>query len=218
MPDPAGSARNAEPEPDFAAPLRERDVDPDPLVQFRDWFEQAREAGVREPEAVALATATPDGRPSVRMVLLKRAEPDGFVFFSNYESRKGDELAANPRAALMFHWDRLGRQVRIEGPAVRDSPQETAEYVRSRSRESRLSAMASPQSRPLTDRAQLERQVGELRERYEGSELPVPDNWGGFRVAPESYEFWQHRADRLHDRLRYTPTQDGGWTIERLAP
>ncbi len=218
MPDPAGSARNAQPEPVFAQPLRKRDVDPDPLEQFRDWFEQAREAGVREPEAVALATATPDGRPSVRMVLLKRADPDGFVFFSNYESRKSDELAANPRAALMFHWDALGRQVRIEGPVVQVSPDETAEYVRSRSRASRLSAMASPQSRPVADREQLERRVTELGARYEGSELPVPDNWGGFRLMPESYEFWQHRADRLHDRLHYTPAPGGGWTIERLAP
>jgi pyridoxamine 5'-phosphate oxidase len=217
----AGSAQSAQdprPAPDFAQPLLEGDVDSDPLAQFQDWFEQAREAGVREPEAVALATATPDGRPSVRMVLLKRAGPDGFVFFSNYESRKGGELAANPRAALMFHWDPLGRQVRIEGPVVQVSPEETAAYVRSRSRGSRLSAMASPQSRPLADREQLERRVRELRVRYEGGELPVPDNWGGFRVAPESYEFWQHRADRLHDRLHYTPAPGGGWTIERLAP
>lgn len=204
--------------PDFAEPLREQDLDPDPLTQFKAWYKAAEEARARAPEAAALATATPAGVPSVRMVLVKGFDERGFVFFTNYESRKGLELAANPHAALLFHWDLLGRQVRIEGSVHRTSADETAAYVRSRPRGSQLSAIASDQSRPIASRETLEQRVGELAARYEGAELPVPDHWGGFRLTPIRYEFWQHRMDRLHDRLRYAPAPTGGWSIERLAP
>jgi pyridoxamine 5'-phosphate oxidase len=203
---------------DFARPLREEDVDPNPFQQFARWFDEATSAGVRAPEAAAVATATTDGEPSVRMVLVKQADESGFVFYSNYESRKGRELAANPRAALLFHWDLLGRQVRIEGHVERTSPDESSAYVRSRERGSQLSALASPQSRTIDSREALERRVAELAARHEGAELPLPDAWGGFRLIPEVFEFWQHRDDRLHDRLRYTSQTDGRWQLERLAP
>jgi pyridoxamine 5'-phosphate oxidase len=204
--------------PDFAKPLREEDVDPDPVRQFVAWFDDAIRTGVREPEAAALATATNDGAPSVRMVLVKGADESGFVFYSNYESRKARELAANPRAALLFHWDALGRQVRIEGRVERASADESAAYVRSRARGSQLSALASPQSEPIESRDALEARVAELAARYAGIDLPVPDNWGGFRLIPDALEFWQHREDRLHDRLRYVRDGDGRWRVERLAP
>lgn len=204
--------------PDFAIPLREEDVDPDPVRQFATWFAHAAAAGIRAPEAAALATATPDAVPSARIVLVKVADADGFVFYSNYESRKGSELAANPRAALLFHWDPLGRQVRIEGPVQRTSAGQSAAYIRSRPRASQISALASPQSTVIEGREQLEGWVSELAARYDGAELPVPDNWGGFRLLAERLEFWQHREDRLHDRLRYTKRPDSSWQLERLAP
>lgn len=200
-----------------ASPLRESDLDTDPLRQFRAWFAAAREAGVREPEAAAIATASAAGAPSVRMVLVKRADENGFVFFTNYESRKARELAENPRGALLFHWDPLGRQLRIEGTVVRVPRAETEAYLAVRPRGHRISALASPQSRPVPSRAWLEEQVAALEQRYDGAELPVPEDWGGFRLVPERYEFWQGRTDRLHDRLVYLPA-DGGWTVERLAP
>ena len=203
--------------PDFAQPLREADVDPNPLRQFAIWFEAAADAGVRAPEAVVLATASPEAVPSARMVLLKEYDERGFVIFTNYESRKALELDANPRAALLFYWDALGRQVRIEGPVQRTTVEETAAYVRTRPRGSQLSALASPQSRPIASREALEERVAELAARYEGEELPISEGWGGFRVTPESYEFWQHREDRLHDRLVYT-RGGGEWALERLAP
>jgi pyridoxamine 5'-phosphate oxidase len=199
-------------------PLFEDDVDPDPLRQFLAWFEEAREAGVEMPEAAAVATADSACAPSVRMVLVKQVDERGFVFFTNYESRKAQELAANPRAALLFHWQQLGRQVRIEGPAQRTSAEESARYVLSRPRGSQLSALASPQSRPVDSRQALEERVVEFAARHAGGELPLPEAWGGYRVAPASFEFWQHREDRLHDRLRYLPAADGGWRIDRLAP
>jgi pyridoxamine 5'-phosphate oxidase len=152
------------------------------------------------------------------MVLVKGFDERGFVFFTNYDSRKGGELAANPRAALLFHWERLGRQVRITGPVSRTRPEETEAYARTRPRRSQLSALASPQSQVVAGREELERRVASLTERYGEGELPVSDQWGGFRVAPEEIEFWQQRADRLHDRLRYRRAGDGGWTVERLAP
>jgi pyridoxamine 5'-phosphate oxidase len=202
---------------EFANPLSESDVDADPVAQFAAWFAQASGAGIRMPEAVAVATASAAGAPSVRMVLLKRFDERGFVFFTNYESRKGRELTENPRAALLFYWNALGRQVRIEGPVRRTSVDESEEYVRSRARGSQISALASPQSRPVADRAELERSVAEIAAGHVEGELPIPSWWGGYLVEPESFEFWQHREDRLHDRLRYTP--DGtGWRIERLAP
>jgi pyridoxamine 5'-phosphate oxidase len=204
---------------DYGRPLREQDVSPEPLVQFAGWFADAERAPqLRMPEAAALATASPDGGPSVRMVLVKGFGDDGFRFFSNYGSQKGRELTANPRAALLFHWDALGRQVRIVGPVRRASARETAEYVHSRPRGSQLSALASPQSQVVADREQLERSVAELSERYGEDELPTPEGWGGFRVAVEEIEFWQQRSDRLHDRLRYRRDGQGGWRIERLAP
>ena len=204
--------------PDHGKPLREQDADADPLAQFAAWYEQAQAAGMRMPEAAAVATAAGDGTPSVRMVLVKGFDERGFVFFTNYASRKGGELAQNPRAALLFHWDLLGRQVRITGPVTRTSAEETAAYVETRPRGSRLSALASPQSQVVAGREQLERAVAELAERCGEGELPIPEGWGGFRVVVEEIEFWQQRSDRLHDRLRYRRDGQGGWAIERLAP
>jgi pyridoxamine 5'-phosphate oxidase len=205
--------------PEFA-PLREQDADREPLRQFTAWYQDAHASGLREPAAVAVATSTPDGVPSVRMVLLKGFDERGFVFFTNYESRKGRELEANARAAMLFYWDPLGRQVRIEGPVARTSAEDSAEYVRSRARGSQLSALASPQSQEVPDRDWLEHRVSELAEQFRDAELPLPRAWGGFRLAPERYEFWQHRDDRLHDRVVYTPGDGdgGGWALKRLAP
>jgi pyridoxamine 5'-phosphate oxidase len=203
---------------DRARTLDEGDVNRDPFAQFADWFAQAADAGVPAPEAAAVATATPDGIPSVRMVLVKQVSGSGFVFYSNYDSRKGRELAANPRGALLFHWERLGRQVRVEGPVDRTGADESAAYVRTRGRGSQLSALASPQSRVVESRAALERLAAALADRYGGRELPVPDNWGGFRLVPKRFEFWQQRDDRLHDRLLYTPGPSGEWRLQRLAP
>jgi pyridoxamine 5'-phosphate oxidase len=203
---------------DFAQPLRAADVDPDPVRQFARWFDEAARAEVRMPEAAAVATSSADGAPSVRMVLVKRFDDSGFVFFTNYDSRKGRELVANPRAALMFYWDPLGRSVRIEGPAGRVSADESAAYIRSRPRGSQISALASPQSQVVAGRDVLEQRVASLSAEYAESELPVPPHWGGFRIEPTVFEYWQHREDRLHDRLRYTRAASGGWLIERLAP
>jgi pyridoxamine 5'-phosphate oxidase len=199
-------------------PLLEDEADPDPLVQFRRWFQEAGQAGVRLPEAMALATSTPDGAPAVRMVLLKGADERGFRFFTNHESRKGRELAANPRASLLFFWDPLGRQVRIEGRVTQLEQPASAAYVRSRPRASQLSALASPQSRPIASREELERRVAELAAALGDAEPPVPDFWGGYLLEAAAYEFWQNREDRLHDRLLYTPAASGGWRIQRLAP
>jgi pyridoxamine 5'-phosphate oxidase len=191
----------------------ESDLDRDPLAQLSRWYDEARSA-VPEPDAAAVATATPDGRPSARMVLVKAFDENGLVFFTNYGSRKGAELEANPRAALLFHWAQLGRQVRVEGEVRRVSRAESAAYARSRPRHSQLSALASPQSQPVPSREWLEQRVADLDEQQE---LPVRDDWGGYRLAPEAWEFWQHRDNRLHDRFRYLP--DGaGWRIERLGP
>ena len=198
--------------------LREDDLDADPLAQFGRWFEEAGQAGVPEPEAMALATADADGAPALRMVLLKGFDRRGFVLYTNYASRKGRELELNPRAALLFHWRELGRQVRIEGDVERVSAEETAAYVRSRSRPSQLSALASPQSRPVGSREELVRRVAELERRHADGELPLPDGWGGFRLEPRAYEFWQHRANRLHDRFSYLRAEGAGWKVERLAP
>jgi pyridoxamine 5'-phosphate oxidase len=204
--------------PEFAQPLREVDAAASPFDQFSRWFEEATAHGVRAPEAATLATATTGGIPSARIVLVKVRNDSGFVFYTNYRSRKGRELAANPRAALVFHWDALGRQVRLEGVVEQTSAEESAEYVRSRPRGSQLSALASPQSEVIEDRKLLERRVAQLGAEYRGMDLPEPENWGGFRLRPERFEFWQHREDRLHDRLRYSLQPEGRWLVERLAP
>ena len=203
---------------DYAgAGLGEADLDADPVVQFGRWFQAAAAAGLDEPNAMTLATATPDGRPSARMVLLKGVDADGFVFYSNYGSRKGQELAANPLAALVFWWAPLARQVRVEGPVERCAPEESAAYFATRPRGAQLGAWASPQSRVLADRAALERRVAELAARFAGA-VPPPPDWGGYRLRPQVVEFWQGRPDRLHDRLRYRRRPEGGWAVERLAP
>jgi pyridoxamine 5'-phosphate oxidase len=197
-------------------PLLEADADPDPLRQFSAWFAEAGRAGVQVPEAAAIATASPGGAPSARMVLVKDFGERGFVFYSNYESRKGRELDANPRAALLFYWDPLRRQVRIEGEVERLSAAESDAYFQTRPLGARLSASVSPQSEVVESRDSLERAVEELRARA-GDEFPTPEHWGGYRLLPSVFEFWQHRDDRLHDRLRYRRDGDA-WIRERLAP
>jgi pyridoxamine 5'-phosphate oxidase len=199
-------------------PLLESDVDADPLVQFHAWFAEAEAAGFRVPEAMALATARPDGTPSVRMVLLKGADAAGFAFYTNRASRKARELAANPRAALLFHWDALGRQVRVEGAVSALSDDESAAYWATRPRGSRLAAWASRQSEPVASREELEAQVAGVAARFEGEDVPLPPHWGGYVLRPARYEFWQHRDDRLHDRIAYEPDGAGGWSRTRLAP
>ena len=192
--------------------LRRTHLDCDPLRQFQKWFEDAADV-VRAREAMAVATATASGVPSLRMVLLKAADDRGLVFFTHYTSRKGQELEANPQAALLFHWDPLGRQIRVEGRVERVSAEEADAYFATRPAGARVGANASRQSEVLSGRGELERRVAELAE----ADLTRPESWGGFRVVPEAWEFWQHRDDRLHDRFRYT-RRDGAWTIERLYP
>jgi pyridoxamine 5'-phosphate oxidase len=201
-----------------ARPLLESDVDLDPFVQFESWFAEAGAAGIRMPEAGTLATATPDGTPSARLVLLKGFDANGFRFFTNYESRKGRELAENPRAALVFYWDPLGRQVRVEGPVERTSREESDAYFATRPRGAKLSARASSQSEVVPHREALEDRVAELGAEFPDDAVPRPPHWGGYRLVPETIELWQHRDDRLHDRLRYRRGPDQSWVIERLAP
>jgi pyridoxamine 5'-phosphate oxidase len=189
----------------------------DPLTLFETWLEEARGAMGYDADAMAVATATADGAPSARMVLLKGVDDHGLVFFTNYSSRKGADLGKNPRAALLFHWQPLGRQVRVEGAVSRVDRAESEAYARSRPRQSQLSALASPQSEVVPDREWLERRVEELDREHAERELPVGEHWGGFRVEPQAWEFWEHRDNRLHDRHRYTRA-DGGWKVERLAP
>ena len=204
---------------DYAhATLDEGDVAADPVEQFRRWFDQAVSAEVPEPNAMTLATATADGAPSARMVLVKGVDERGFVFYTDYRSRKGEELAANPRAALVFYWGELERQVRITGRVSRVSMEESAEYYRSRPIKSRLGAWASEQSRVIPGRAPLEERMRELTERHADGDPPLPPHWGGFRVAHDEVEFWQGRRSRLHDRLRYRRGDAGHWVIERLSP
>jgi pyridoxamine 5'-phosphate oxidase len=196
--------------------LRRADLDPDPLRQFDAWFAEAREA-VPLAEAMALATASEDGRPSVRYVLMKGHGPAGFEFHTDYRSPKASELDANPRAAAAFWWPQLGRQVRVSGPVERLDAAASDTYFETRPRERRLGAWASEQSRPLADRAELEARLDEVEHRFEGGEIDRPGHWGGFRLNPEEIEFWQQGVDRLHDRFRYR-RESGAWSIERLAP
>jgi pyridoxamine 5'-phosphate oxidase len=189
----------------------------DPIERFQEWFREAEQAGVEVPEAMTLATAGVDGVPSARMVLLKGADDEGFVFYSGYVSRKAGELEQNPRAALVFYWRPLGKQVRVEGPVERVSEGESAAYFATRPRGSQLAAWASQQSQPLESREELERRYAELEREYDGREVPRPPHWGGFRLQPDAIEFWEHRENRLHDRFRYTRAREG-WTAELLSP
>jgi pyridoxamine 5'-phosphate oxidase len=199
------------------ARLDEEDVSPDPIAQFSRWFSEALAAEVEEPNAMVLATATPDGAPSARVVLLKGFDERGFVFFTDYRSLKGSELDANPRAALVFRWSELERQVRITGGTARTSEEESGAYYRSRPPGSRLGAWVSHQSRPIASRAVLERGLAEVERRFADGEIPLPPHWGGYRVRAEAIEFWQGRPNRLHDRIRYL-REGTSWRIERLAP
>jgi pyridoxamine 5'-phosphate oxidase len=197
--------------------LIEAAVERDPVAQFSSWYEQACAVEKPLPHAAALATATPSGIPSVRMVLLKGFDTNGFVFYTNYNSRKGRELERNDRASLLFYWGTLERQVRIEGRIAKVPARESDEYFRTRPRGSQLSACASPQSEVITDRTALESRYAVACEKYPGT-VERPPHWGGYRLLPAMVEFWQGRADRLHDRLRYRRGRDGGWRLERLAP
>jgi pyridoxamine 5'-phosphate oxidase len=199
------------------ARLDEEDVSRDPIAQFSRWFSEALAAEVDEPNAMVLATATPEGAPSARVVLLKGFDERGFVFFTDYRSLKGSELEVNPRAALVFRWTELERQVRITGGTARTSEEESEEYYRSRPVGSRLGAWVSHQSRPIPSRAVLERGLAEVERRFADGEIPLPPHWGGYRVRAEAIEFWQGRLNRLHDRIRYL-REGPGWKIERLAP
>lgn len=192
--------------------MDERDLLPDPLEQFRVWFDEA--PGARE--SMALATADPAGSPSARMVLLKGFDERGFTFHTNYASRKGREVEANPRAALLFYWRELGRQVRIEGTVERTSREESEAYFRTRLVAARFSALVSPQSEPVGSRAELEAGVADAQGQF-GDDPPLPENWGGLRVVPDAYEFWVHDDNRLHDRFRYE-REGGDWRIQRLGP
>ena len=200
------------------AGLLEADLAPDPIKQFRRWFEEALAAGLHEPNAMTLATATPDGRPSARVMQLKGYDEQGFVFYTNYEGRKGRELEENPYAALVFYWGKLERQVRIEGRVSRVSEEESDAYYHSRPRGSQLGAWASEQSRAVEDRGVLEGRLRALEREHVGREVPRPPFWGGYRVEPEAIEFWQGRENRLHDRLVYRRVEGGGWEISRLQP
>lgn len=198
--------------------LRETDANPDPFQQFQTWFDQALAAQLPEPNAMTLATAAKDGKPSARIVLLKGFDERGFKFYTNYQSHKGQELAENPQAALVFWWAELERQVRIEGQVEKVSAQESDEYFHSRPFNSRLGAWASEQSQVVESREVLERRWQELKTKYENQDVPRPPDWGGFRVIPSAIEFWQGRPSRLHDRLLYHRLDDGKWKIERLSP
>lgn len=197
--------------------LDEKTIDRDPIKQFQIWFNDAIAAKLPLPEAMTLATATPDGKPSARMVLLKQVDHDGFVFFTNYNSAKAEQLDANPYAALVFYWSLLDRQVRVEGSVVKTSPQESRDYFRTRPRESQIGAWASSQSQAIESRAVLEQRAQELEALYSNREVDCPEHWGGYRLQPERIEFWKSRIGRLHDRILYQ--RDGSsWTITRLAP
>ncbi len=203
--------------PDTHLPARPVPVVSDPIGLFQDWMAEAAESEPNDPNGMALATSTPDGRPSVRMVLLKGVDARGFVFYTNWQSRKGNELASNPHVALLFHWKSLRRQVRVEGPVGPVTEAEADAYFSSRARISRLGALASDQSRPLANREELERRLAEMDARYPGDAIPRPPHWSGYRVQPQAMEFWQDMPFRLHDRRVYTRSGDS-WGSEALYP
>ena len=198
--------------------LDENQINPDPIQQFQVWFDEAIAAKLPMPDAMSLATVTPEGRPTSRMVLLKQVDGYGFVFFTNYESGKAKQLETNPYAALVFYWPQLERQVRVEGKVTKTSAEESAAYFRTRPRESQIGAWASPQSAVIAAREVLEQRARELAELYCDRDVDCPAHWGGYRLTPDRIEFWKGRVGRLHDRILYELQPDGSWTIERLAP
>jgi pyridoxamine 5'-phosphate oxidase len=198
--------------------LRRSDLDPDPIKQFSNWFTAAIEAGIRDVNAMSLATAGPDAKPSVRVVLLKGFDQDGFIFFTNFESEKGAQLEANPYASISFYWIELDRQIRISGKTEKTSREESQTYFHSRPIGSQLGAWASRQSEVLDGRRVLDARMAEMTERFGDKPIPLPPHWGGYRVKPDTIEFWQGRSNRLHDRFRYIRQVDGNWLLERLAP
>ena len=198
--------------------LDETTVDRDPIKLFRNWFDAAIASGSRLPESMTLATATPDGKPSARVVLLKQVDSDGFVFYTNYRSAKAKELDENPQAALVFYWVGLDRQIRVEGRVERVSAAESDEYFKTRPRESQLGALASPQSEVIASREVLAERLRELESEYRDRAVERPPHWGGYRLKPDRIEFWENRPGRLHDRVAYDLQADGSWTIKRLAP
>lgn len=198
--------------------LDEQRIKHDPIKQFQIWFDEAIAEKLPMPEAMSLATVTPDGRPTSRMVLLKQVDADGFVFFTNYQSAKARQLEINPYAALVFYWPQLERQVRVEGKVAKTSAEESAAYFRTRPRESQIGAWASPQSEVISAREVLEQRAHELAEQYCDRDIDCPEYWGGFRLTPDRIEFWKGRVGRLHDRILYELQPDGSWTIKRLAP
>ena len=206
-------------EPDFSRPpLLIEELESDPIVQFEKWFREAWDENYPMPHAMSLATASAEGLPTVRTVLLKRYDPRGFVFFTNYGSRKAKQMSDNPQAALLFPWVRLGRQVTVAGRVEKISKSESVQYFLSRPRGSQLSAWASAQSTVISSRAILESAFATVKRRFADGEVPLPDFWGGYRVDPDSIEFWQNRKDRLHDRFLYNRGENGAWRIDRLTP
>ena len=201
-----------------AKSLDVNDLAASPFLQFDQWFSEALAAAIKEPNAMVVATATPDGLPSARVVLLKGVDKKGFIFYTNYDSHKGQELQVNPQAALVFNWLDLERQIRIVGTVEKVTADLSETYFHSRPRGSQIGAIASPQSSVIADRGILEKNATDLNEKYKDIDIPRPENWGGFRVVPRQIEFWQGRSSRLHDRMRYTQQPNGDWKIERLAP
>lgn len=198
--------------------LRRADLAPDPIKQFDSWFAAAVAANIHDANAMALATATADGKPSARIVLLKDFDERGFVFYTNYASEKGRQLEQNPRAALVFYWMEVERQIRIEGTVKKVSREQSEHYFRTRLAGAQIGAWASHQSEVIDGRRVLDARLAEMTQRFAGGEIPLPPHWGGYRLAPETIEFWQGRANRLHDRFRYNRQPDGSWVIDRLAP